>query len=81
MALIIRSAGGLCLFAGILMLGQYGEVPMRLTGTAMTGMMVARQLPRNRKTTSATRTKASSRALITSRGRNLSRMAFTSAAT
>jgi len=42
-------------------------VPIRLTGTAMVGMIVARMFPRNRKTTMTTRMKASSRVLITSR--------------
>ena len=42
-------------------------MPIRLTGTATVGMMVARMLPRNRKTTSTTSTKASASVLITSR--------------
>ncbi len=35
------------------------KVPIRLTGTATVGMMVARMLPRNRNTTSTTRMNAS----------------------
>ncbi len=35
------------------------KVPIRATGTAMMGMIVARRLPRNTKTTIATSTKAS----------------------
>ena len=42
------------------------KVPIRLTGTAMTGMIVARTLPRNSSTTMTTSTKASSRVLMTS---------------
>ncbi len=34
-------------------------MPIRLTGTATAGMIVARRLPRNRKTTITTRTNAS----------------------
>jgi hypothetical protein len=41
------------------------KVPTRATGTAMIGMMVARRLPRNTKTTMATSTKASTRVWIT----------------
>ena len=42
------------------------KVPIRLTGTATVGMMVARRLPRNRNTTSTTSTKASASVLSTS---------------
>ena len=42
------------------------NAPIRLTGTAMVGMMVARMLPRNRNTTSTTRTNASKMVLSTS---------------
>ena len=42
------------------------KVLIRLTGTAINGMMVARMDPRNRKTTITTSTKASSSVLITS---------------
>ncbi len=42
------------------------NAPIRLTGTATVGMMVARILPRNRNTTSTTSTNASARVLITS---------------
>ena len=42
------------------------KVPIRLTGTAMIGISVARRLPRNRNTTTATRTKASSSVDFTS---------------
>ncbi len=38
---------------------------MTLTGTARSGISVARQLPRNRNTTRPTITKASTRVLIT----------------
>ena len=43
------------------------NVPMTLTGTASIGISVARQLCRNTKTTSATRSSASSRVITTSR--------------
>ncbi len=43
------------------------KVPIRLTGTATVGMMVARSLPRNRNTTITTRTNASARVFSTSR--------------
>ena len=43
------------------------NVPIRLTGTATAGMMVARILPMNRKTTSTTSANASLSVLITSR--------------
>ena len=42
------------------------KVPISDTGTAMIGISVARTLPRNRNTTIATSTKASSRVLTTS---------------
>ena len=42
------------------------KVPIRDTGTAISGISVARRLPRNRKTTITTRTKASTRVWITS---------------
>ena len=42
------------------------KVPIRLTGTAITGMIVARTLPRNSSTTMTTSTKASSRVTMTS---------------
>ena len=42
------------------------KVPIRLTGTAISGMSVARRLPRNRKTTITTSTKASISVWITS---------------
>ncbi|MNL89966.1 hypothetical protein D3C87_2206420 [compost metagenome] len=42
------------------------NAPMRLTGTARVGISVARKLPRNRKTTMTTRTKASMRVFLTS---------------
>jgi len=43
------------------------KVPMSDTGTAMIGMSVARQLPRNRKTTRTTSSPASNRVCSTSR--------------
>ena len=42
------------------------KVPMRLTGTATAGMMVARILPRNRNTTITTSKKASPMVFSTS---------------
>ena len=42
------------------------KVPISDTGTAISGMSVARQLPRNRKTTITTRMKASTSVCITS---------------
>ena len=42
------------------------KVPIRLTGTASVGISVARTLPRNRKTTSTTRMKASTSVFFTS---------------
>ena len=48
------------------MAASTAKAPIRLTGTAMVGMMVARRLPRNRKTTITTRTNASMMVLITS---------------
>ena len=42
------------------------NVPIRLTGTASVGISVARTLPRNRKTTSTTRTNASISVFCTS---------------
>jgi len=42
------------------------KVPIRLTGTAMVGITVARMLPRNSSTTITTSTKASTRVTITS---------------
>ena len=42
------------------------KVPMIETGTASSGISVVRSLPRKTNTTIATRTKASSRVLITS---------------
>ena len=42
------------------------KVPISETGTAMIGISVARSLPRNRKTTIATRTKASTSVWTTS---------------
>jgi hypothetical protein len=42
------------------------NAPIRLTGTAMVGMMVARRLPRNRNTTITTSTKASTSVFSTS---------------
>ena len=42
------------------------NAPIRLTGTAMVGMMVARRLPRNRNTTITTRMNASPSVLMTS---------------
>ena len=41
------------------------KVPIRVTGTAMIGMMVARRLPRKTKTTIETSTKASIRVVMT----------------
>ena len=48
------------------------KVPTRATGTAIRGIRVARQLPRNRKTTRMTSTKASIRVWMT-----FSRLALT----
>ena len=42
------------------------RAPIRLTGTAITGMMVARRLPRNRNTTITTSTNASPSVFSTS---------------
>ena len=50
------------------------KVPISATGTAMSGISVARQLPRNRKTTMMTRMKASTSVCSTS-----STLAFTKA--
>ena len=48
------------------MASSTAKVPIRLTGTATSGMRVARKLPRNRNTTMTTRTKASARVFRTS---------------
>ena len=45
---------------------RIARVPIRLTGIATTGMIVARQLPRNRYTTPTTNTKAIPRVSTTS---------------
>ncbi len=42
------------------------KAPIRLTGTAMVGISVARKLPRNRNTTSTTSTNASTSVFCTS---------------
>ena len=42
------------------------KAPIRLTGTAMVGMIVARRLPRKKNTTMTTRTNASPRVFSTS---------------
>ena len=48
------------------MASSTAKVPIRLTGTATIGMIVARTLPRNRNTTSTTRPKAMVRVFTTS---------------
>ena len=49
------------------MASSTAKAPIRLTGTATAGMIVARRLPRNRKTTTTTRAKASASVVSTSR--------------
>ena len=49
------------------MASMTAKVPMTETGTATSGIRVVRSLPRNRKTTMPTSTKASTSVWITSR--------------
>jgi hypothetical protein len=46
-------------------MSRKAKVPIRATGTAIKGIRVARQLPRNRNTTRMTRMKASNRVWMT----------------
>ena len=54
------------MFAEYPIASRIAKVAIRLTGTAMIGINVARKLPRNRNTTIATSTNASASVLITS---------------